>query len=352
MHIAPASLPPAALLASVRDRYGIGDAHAVTPLSGGEYKTMWRLDTARGPLVLGVRHPSTRLESMQYEHDLLRFMHSRIPQVPAPLVANDDTSYFTFNNRVITLFEFIEGEASDSINEAIRCNAAGMLACLHQAALEYPNRTARPGLPPLRELDWERNTAWSKWHWPRVARLLKLLADEPGTERFLRGGRATREIVARKSQIEAERRYFRDWTQNLAAANRNLSFAPIHGDYYRQNLLTQGDQISGIIDWDECRADWLCFELAFALWEFCGQEAFDQQQGVVFLHAYREAGGPVPHSEFDLIVPFMRCIRIMEVLSALDGIFEGGPWGPAEAEYHLNNLISLEKLRNLEVAPY
>ena len=153
-------------------------------------------------------------------------------------------------------------------------------------------------------------------------------------------------ITARLPQIEQERERLQSWVARLAASGRPLHFAPTHGDYYRGNLLVEEDRISAVLDWEECRPDWLAAELGRALWEFCKSETrhtLGRTGAGDFLRAYREAGGPVPETDFDLLVPLNRCVRLVEVLFALDEARRGQPW---DAGYTLHNLRALENLES------
>ena len=42
----------------------------------------------------------------------------------------------------------------------------------------------------------------------------------------------------------------------------------IHGDYFRGKLC-RGTDVVGLVDFEEARVDWLAFDLASAVWEFC-----------------------------------------------------------------------------------
>jgi hypothetical protein len=63
-----------------------------------------------------------------------------------------------------------------------------------------------------------------------------------------------------------------------------------------------------------------------------------------FLAAYREADGPVPASEEDLLVPFMRATRLIEILLDMTNAVRGGYW---DAEYTLHNLWALANLAHV-----
>ena len=102
----------------------------------------------------------------------------------------------------------------------------------------------------------------------------------------------------------------------------------VHGDYFRGNLLVQDDDVTGIVDWDEAHIDWMAYELGWSAWEFCTPgDSLDFDAGAfdAFVRTYRDAGGRVPATEDDLLLPAVRCRHLVEVLWALDGgVFDAG----------------------------
>ncbi|HEY9599888.1 MAG TPA: phosphotransferase [Cyanophyceae cyanobacterium] len=253
--------------------------------------------------------------------------------------------YFCHDGLLVTLFPLMMGRVLDRENEAECISAAKMLARLHNAGLEYPDVSPRPSYPPLRELDWDNNRIW---RWVEVENLLF-----NQSEKFLEGVSdpekrfCTQQIFAKRTEIAREREVFRDWVAALTASGRSLVSAPIQGDYWRNNLLVKEGQISAVLDWDECQTEWLVYELGRATWEFCKdrrQHTLNHQKTMRFLQAYQEAGGAVPSTNFDLLIPLIRCVRVIEVLFALQQASHLGL-----DEHVLHNLLSLESLRNVEL---
>jgi Ser/Thr protein kinase RdoA (MazF antagonist) len=337
----------APLLERVEERYGLTGIRGVRLLEGGERNRVLRMECQQGSFVLRLSPPDTAAEGIAYEHALMRTMHGYLPQVPPPVAGHDGSTWFLHENRIATLFPLMAGRMADRECAGLRREAARVLARIHRAALRYPDPSSRPGYPPLRDLDWAENHIWS---WSVVGPLLA--AGARGLQRAaaadLPEGAAdlTREIVERRPQIEAEWRDMGRWVARLVASGRPLHFAPIHGDYYSRNLLVEGERVTAVLDWDDCQSEWLALELGRAVWEFCKckrRHTLQLPRASAFLAAYQEAGGPVPQREVDLLVPFMRYTRLMEVLSDLTRAARGQGW---DAEYTLHNLLSLENLRN------
>ncbi|GIP30908.1 MULTISPECIES: phosphotransferase [unclassified Paenibacillus] len=137
------------------------------------------------------------------------------------------------------------------------------------------------------------------------------------------------------------------WVGRLRQDGTRFMSGFIHGDYYGGNLLTdRRGQITAVIDWDECGKEWLIYELARSIWEFCHDDEenrMDSRNAHAFLQDYRNAGGPVPETDFAFILPFIRYVRLVEILFNLDQGLKGQPWSP---EYTVHNLKALMNLND------
>lgn len=329
------------LHAALQAGYALGPIQNVTPLTGGEWNTVLRLDSGRGAFVLRISHPTNTAAALLYEHRLLQFMHRQIPEVPAPITTQAGGTYLSHDGALLTLFPFIEGRMLDDQDEAECMAAARMFGRLQAAGLVYPDATPRPDKPRFCELNWEDNH-W--WHWHAVEALLFRRADaflaaigDPAQHAL--GAR----IFAGRAFIAQAREELRDWVAGLRDGGRPLLLAPTHCDYWSNNILVQDGQISAVLDWDGCKAEWLFYALGRATWDFCKTRQghrLDHPKAWRFLQAYCAAGGPVPPAEFDLLVPVMRCICLIEVLLGLQEAEEVGL-----SEHVLDHLLWLENLR-------
>jgi Ser/Thr protein kinase RdoA (MazF antagonist) len=99
-------------------------------------------------------------ESVRWEHALLRFLAEEIDQVVEPLVALDGSTFYVDDGSVVSLFPFLDGEELRSHEARFRHELPTMLARLHRRAQAWPVADHRPGLPSLRERNWDRNDWW------------------------------------------------------------------------------------------------------------------------------------------------------------------------------------------------
>jgi len=334
----------ASLLAAVEARYDIGPIVASRPLEGGEWKTLYRIEAARGAFVVSLTHPLAVTEGVAWEHAFLHHVSSRLPVVPAPIASVAGNTFFMHDGHIVSLLPFMPGEIVDA--EHIRLPAAQLLAQFHTVSLAYPGHASRPGIPSLRVWDWHSNHAW---HWPDVD---ALLCSTPDTApRFWHeGGAYTAQIVARRVQIAEGRAHCERWVAQLASSKRPLAHGVIHDDFYKRNLLVRDGRITALLDWDGCHPDWLMMDLSNAAWAFCDRDdehTLDVDAARSFVESYLDAGGPIQCSELDLLVPFIRFRRVLETLSGLQNVVNGEQWDEGFGEYELHTLLALENLRDL-----
>ncbi|HEV3408204.1 MAG TPA: phosphotransferase, partial [Gaiellaceae bacterium] len=105
--------------------------------------------------------------------------------------------------------------------------------------------------------------------------------------------------------------------RELTDSGRPLTTGVVHGDVFPGNVLVHHGRASALLDWEEADLDWQAYDLAIAAWFFCRAGAeLDRVALARFIAAYRAGGGTVPPAEDDLLVPFIRVKRVLEVLRA------------------------------------
>ncbi len=334
------------LLALIHAHYALEPIIQVEPLTGGEWKRLWWLDGASASYVVSLSHPTTTVESIAYEHRLLHYLHAHLPQVPAPLLTRDGRSYFTDQGRIICLLPLMPGEMADG--EQVHLLAARFLAHFHRVSVDYPDQSPRPGVAAWREWDWHAMA------WPAIQAMLATSPEtsDPIGQRFWQScGEWAAAIAERRAQIAEERSYLQQWIADLARSDRPLTTGLLHDDFHGGNLLVADGEVTALLDWDGCHPDWLLFDLSNAIWEFCHDDdthALVLKDAQAFLQAYAAAGGPVTEAEFALIIPFIRCRRMIEILTALRGIATGEAWDESP-DYLVHNLLSLENLQGIRL---
>jgi Ser/Thr protein kinase RdoA (MazF antagonist) len=264
------------LLAVVAERYGMHAPLSASRLTGGYANDVFLLEGL--DLVLHLKHPPTDLDSLSWEHRLLRLLADRLPDVASPLPDRNGSTFFLHDKQPVWLMPFLPGNpARPSDRRAV----GAALGRLHATVIELPSRPGHPRLrdlaiPPLREMP------------PIFDRWLGLIAQ------------ARTDLIRLVSQIDRTRR---------------PAVGITHNDIFPGNVLVQDGSVTALLDWEEADVDWLVWDLAASLWPFC--DADDWRPGIAdFVAGYGDGGGRVPGYDDGLILPLVRAKRILEVLRA------------------------------------
>jgi Ser/Thr protein kinase RdoA (MazF antagonist) len=245
--------------------------------------------------------------SVRWEHSLVRFLGEEIEQAVPPLTALDGSTFYVDGGRVVSVFPFVDGEELRSHEAQFRQQLPTLLAHLHQRAQAWPVPEQRPGMPSLRDWNWDRND-W--WDWSLVERTPPLV-------------RAFEEL--------------REWV----AGTDDLCVCAIQGDFHSGNVLVRNRRIAGIVDWQYARLDWPAFELAGVVWDLSWDgrsTTIDTAVPDDIIRTYVDAGGP---GEPAAIVPLMRLESLVSALISLTRAARGLSW---HREYTLLLVATLDEL--------
>jgi homoserine kinase type II len=169
--------------------------------------------------------------------------------VPAPAPDRTGALFSLLCGKPAGLVDRIDG-APHLVPSAADCAAVGeALAQLHVAALGYRARLVN-----------RRGPAW----WRQAAR-----AVQP----FLSPSQA--------EMLAAELRFQSGMTR------LRLPKAAIHGDLFRDNVLFAGDRVAGIVDFGFAATDFLAYDVAIAVNDWCDVDgALDAELAAAFLAGY------------------------------------------------------------------
>ena len=295
-----------ALLAEIARRYQCQIAEAPTLLTGGEESAVWRLATGDETLVVRVSPAWRTVAELQWVHDLICFTAQAIPEVVKPLATADGSTIFLHAGQPAVVFPFVEGEALEREDSGLREAAARVLARLHQALSAWPAGRARPPSGPAAPVPW-----------PAERDLQALLDADLDT-----------------------------W-HATAYRSAALLAGPVHGDYYRRNLLCRDGRICGVIDWDESHIAPYLEEVAWATWEFAkvpSGDAIYPERARAFFQAYCEAGGLCQKADWRWVVPLIRWHLREEIRRSLGAAERGEEWDQSYLEEELHAFQRLRRL--------
>ena len=206
------------IASALRDAFSFDELELGERLQGGYANDLFRIVADGRTLVLRINHPPIVEKDIEWEHEMLRLLSGRLPEVVAPVPAREGTTAIRIGDRVGWLMPFVDGEPARAERAAQRAAAARALGRLHLAgsALEL---SRRPRLRPL-------------------------------SEQALPPLRVPAELQEWTATIASERRRAISYVSALAD-RRDLPITLTHGDFFPGNVLVSDGEVSAIVDWEE-----------------------------------------------------------------------------------------------------
>jgi homoserine kinase type II len=265
-------------------RLHAGELIAMEPIGAGIENTNYFVTTSDGDWVLTVFE---RLKSEQLPFYLRLMQHLARRDLPVSEPRADDAGALvhSLRGKPAALCTRLPGEHIDAPS-ADHCAELGRtLAGLHAAASDFPLDQ-----PNLRGLPWWQATA------PQVRPFLdadtaQLLDDE----------------MAFQQQLAQSRAY------------AGLPRAAVHADLFRDNVLFDGDRLSGCVDFYFAGVDTLLFDLAVCVNDWClgdEQGRIEEPRAAALLGAYSEQR-PLSATEHRLFPALLRAAALRFWLSRL-----------------------------------
>jgi len=266
----PVTQEQAALLMS---QLGLGELTALKGIEGGIENTNYFASTDLGEYVLTLFERLNH-EQLPFYLFLMKHLAEKGIPVPNPAANRDGDILHTLNEKPTAVVNRLSGQ-SQLAPEAVHCAAVGeMLARMHIAGEDY-NRSQ----PNLRGLAWWNDTV------PVVLPYL----DE-----------------AQANLLQSELAYQNHIANG--AAYQALPKGPVHADLFRDNVMFEGNALTGLFDFYFAGVDTWLFDLAVCMNDWCidlqtGEHASDRAQAM--LEAY-QAVRPLRPAERQLIPAMLR----------------------------------------------
>lgn len=236
-------------------QFPLGKAHAIRNISSGIENSNFFIDTDQGEFVLTLFE---RLDFSQlpfYLH-LIQHLAEKGIAVPHPIANRDGQILHELNNKPACIVTKLAGQ-SELNPQAVHCSAVGdMLAKMHLAGQDYAHFQ-----PNLRGLQWWQET---------VPLVLPYLAPDV------------------QDMLEDELHYQKEFA--ATSQYKALLTGPTHNDLFRNNVMFDGEQLTGFFDfyfagWDTC-----LFDLAVTANDWCidlGSGEWDTVRLSALLNAYQ-----------------------------------------------------------------
>ena len=265
-------------------QFEIGELTAIKPCSGGIENTNYFLDTARGHYVLTLFERLT-FEQLPFYLELMQLLASNALPVPNPAPDAAGKIIHHLKGKPAAIVNRLSGH-SELAPAAAHCAQTGAtLAHMHIAGMAFARQQ-----PNLRALPWWNATV------PTV--LPHVNAEQRS---LLLGEIAYQNHVASLSAYAA------------------LPVGPIHGDLFRDNVMFENDQLTGVFDFYFAGCDTLLFDISVCLNDWCVDLLTGQHDGArsaAFMSAY-EAVRPLSAQERALLPALARAAALRVWISRL-----------------------------------
>lgn len=258
---------------SLLDQLRLGELVELRGIQGGIENTNYFLTSTRGRYVLTLFERLTHAQLPFYLHLMKHLAHAGIP-VPDPQGDAQGDILFTVAGKPAALATRLAGH-SQLAPHAAHCAALGaMLARMHLAGQSYEREQSN-----LRGLAW--------WN-----------ATVPEVLPHLSGAQA--------QLLQAELAY-----QNHIAASSGyaaLPRGPVHADLFRDNVMFEGELLTGIFDFYFAGVDTWLFDLAVAFNDWCVDLPTGRHDGARFdaLLAAYQGVRPLTRFERPLLAAMLR----------------------------------------------
>ncbi|WP_306391705.1 homoserine kinase [Telluria beijingensis] len=215
-------------------QYPLGNAVGLEGISSGIDNSNFFLSTERGEYVLTI-FENLRFDQLPFYVKLMAHLAERGIPVPAPVANADGELVVTLQGKPAIVVSRLQG-SSQLDPQPVHCAEVGrMLARMHLAAQDFTLHQ-----PNLRGLDW--------W-----------VATAPAVLPFLDGDEA--------ALLRAEVDY-----QAAFAAGPvypKLARGPVHADLFRNNVMFEGERLSGCFDFYFAGVDTWLYDVAVTVNDWC-----------------------------------------------------------------------------------
>lgn len=215
-------------------KFPLGQVHAIKGISSGIENSNFFVTTDRGDYVLTLFEKLT-FEQLPFYLELMRHLAVRGVLVPEPIADDQGQILNVLNGKPASIVTKLEGQ-SELDPKAVHCAQVGaMLAKMHLAAQDFTIEQ-----PNLRGLAWWVETT------PVVLPYLP-----PELQTLLRDEVAFQQGFADSATYQA------------------LARGPVHADLFRNNVMFDGDTLTGFFDFYFAGCDTWLFDLAVTVNDWC-----------------------------------------------------------------------------------
>ncbi|MSP86676.1 MAG: homoserine kinase [Methylotenera sp.] len=295
--------------------YAIGELVELKGISSGITNTNYFVTTknnhgSQNKFVLTLFEHNA-LEELPYFIDLMSHLAANGIPCPLPIMDKAGASLHMLNGKPTALISCLTGQDVEAPNVK-QCSAVGrVLAQMHMASLSFDVQPNHHNTYNPRGADWRIKTA---------AQVMRHLPE------------ADQQLLKDSIAFQA--------TLDVSA----LPMGVIHADLFRDNVLFDGDEIGGLIDFYYACHDVLAYDLAIAVNDWCVEAdgRFDTLRLNAMLSAY-QAVRPFNQAEQEAWPSLLRIAALRFWLSRLyDQIYpQAGELTHAKDPNHFQRILKL-----------
>src|SRR5450830_1455332 len=235
-------------------QFPLGKPLALKGIASGIENSNFFLSSERGEYVLTI-FENLSFEQLPFYLQLMRHLAERGVLVPAPIANADGALVTALQGKPASIVSKLEGR-SQIVPGPVHCAEVGaMLARMHLAAADFALQQ-----PNLRGLEW--------WNWaaPQVLPCME------------------------EAQADLLRLEMRHQNEIAASADyASLPRGPVHADLFRNNVMFDGERLTGFFDFYFAGCDTWLFDVAVTVNDWCidlASGALDAARVRAMLDAY------------------------------------------------------------------
>lgn len=230
--------------------YAVGELVSYEGISDGIENTNYFVNTEQGQFILTL-FEQHKFEELGYFLDVMTFFYQH--DIPSAHPAADKQGQYlkTLCGKPAALVMRLSGRGVNTVATEAQCQRIGdVLGKMHLAGKDFKSKRVTQRGP-----DWRQKTA---------EKLMPLLDDES--------------VEILKSELSFQKDY----------ANIDMPFGVTHSDLFRDNALFDGDELQGIIDFYYACDEYLLYDLAVAVNDWCIDEngLIEHKRYQALMHAY------------------------------------------------------------------
>lgn len=232
-------------------QYTLGELQNYAGVHGGITNTIYKLKTEQGEFLLTLFEELTAEQLPSFLQLLDFFAHQDIP-CSQPIKNKKEEWIARIKQKPVVLMNYLPGEVIENV-EPEHCRQLGeLLGLLHLKGMQFSNV-----IPNTRSADWRETTA---------NKLYPVLESD--------------DAALLKQEMLFQ----------LAQDYGELPKGIIHMDLFRDNVLFQHNQLSGVIDFFYACTDMLLLDVAICVLDWCRTESGDlnQENHDALIQAYQQ----------------------------------------------------------------